>query len=764
MKDRPGPSDMLEELADKAIRQMDRLAVPSFKTALEEMVDFHRFLIDAYATNDETGKAVSFAQIGDWGALHEDWIRQYRRLFERAADFIGRENDFIEIVAHSPLRLLPTDGRRAAPEVTTGLLDLANILVHRLEAWLTRRRIYEPSQAESEPARSRLAGSDKQAYEEVVMRFVGAWETTLQVVDQIYAWRRREIDYEEQWRRYAASWPLLQRHLRNTAYLLAVAVWNEDEIGARYYCEALLRWFDGLHHELEADHDLIKELLTPDLLDKDWPNAQDSLALMVRQPEWDRPSPTGIFSAILQSVLADVIVVVAGVILAWFIERRQNTDIAPRIASRLLTDAIEDDDTYRLKRDTGFRPLMLNLIRIHVAGERFEERGYGHWLDSLVELLDSMTERRVVPGRVYTPSTRDGREDLLMPWLACLLASMPPEGDENTVEAISQLTGREEAFARGDRSLRTLLSDLRKAGITLTPENQKYLGRGTLALQPDAQIEERIERLAFIFDEAISAIEAQRKERLHDRPIDEAKLNAVRNQVELAITSDNGGIEIFQDFLIAREIADFPRREFTFPQIKKGYLTDPAMAQEPVNLKEMMSRCVQEFAAKHVWYEFAKRPRRFIETQDETSYLAALTEEASGLLRAGQQPILLVRGRSDPLWIREWFAWRGHRPEGLQVRRKDGIRKGRYIGTVNDIDVYRADLKENQSLLFRNDLLKTVRYGADAQNRVVEVTFVEGQDEEPGSLVFRFSQETEWMEDEVVVLQYPTRTADGEDG
>jgi len=98
---------MLEELADKAIGQMDRLAVTSFETALGEMTDFHRFLIDAYTTNDETGKAVSFAQIGDWNALHEDWIRQYRRLFERAAEYIGRENDFIETLAHLPIRLLP---------------------------------------------------------------------------------------------------------------------------------------------------------------------------------------------------------------------------------------------------------------------------------------------------------------------------------------------------------------------------------------------------------------------------------------------------------------------------------------------------------------------------------------------------------------------------------------------------------------------------------------------------------------------------------
>ena len=115
----------------------------------------------------------------------------------------------------------------------------------------------------------------------------------------------------------------------------------------------------------------------------------------------------------------------------------------------------------------------------------------------------------------------------------------------------------------------------------------------------------------------------------------------------------------------------------------------------------------------------------------------------------------LVREWSDPPWIREWFGWSGERPASLQVRRKSSVHTNLYIGTVNDIDVYRVRSDEGQSLLFRSDFLKNVRYGSNVDGRIVDVEFVPGQDDQPGALRFRFSQHVEWREDEIVVLRYP---------
>ena len=758
MRNQPGPSDMLEELADKTIAQMERLAVTSFESALDEMISFHQFLIDAYATTDTAGQPVSFAQIGNWTALHEQWIRQYRRLFERAVEYIGRESDFIDKLAHVPFRLMPRDARRSAPAVTAGILDISNILVHRLEGWLTRHRMYEPARTDGEQVTARLAGSDKQAYEDVILRFIGSWESTLQVAPHIYSWRQREIGPEAQWQRYSASWPFLQQHLRNTAYLLAVAVWNEDEIGANYYGEALLRWLAGLH-DLEDEHALIEELLAPDLFDKDWTTASVEARRLLREPEWDELSPTGAFSAFLKRMHEDVIFVISGVMFAWYIENRQNTDIAVRTVVALFRRTLEEQVRPRIAQATRFRALMVNLVRTFICGERFKRAGYGAWLDRTIALLDGMTERRVVPGRIYEPSTRDARDDVLLPWLAYLAASLPVEGDDGAVGAIVRLAEGEDAFPSRDASLRHLLYELRRAKTALESNNNtNYLQRGIHAINRDIDAPQQIQRLMSAFDQIITGIEAQRRERLRNRQEDRARLNTLRERVEQSILTGNGGIEIFRDFHIVRHTAgNLVPRYFTLGQIEKGYLTEPQMADPPSNFNEWVAEHVQRAAVRHIWSGLGTRPRRTIETPEEATYLTVLMDESRHLAAAGHTPILFVDNWNNPAWIGEWLRSHGEKPSGVQVERRNDAGTELYLGTINNIDVYRVNLNASESLLLRADLLRTVRYGADASGQTVDVHFQDGEQEgQSGKLVFRFFQEVEWAEDEVIVLRYPT--------
>src|SRR5262245_19749568 len=104
----PQPSDILEELADKVIAQIDRLALTGFESALDEMVRYHRFLLEAYATTSTDGKPFSYAEIDDWfDQPFQQWMRQYVRIFERAADRLPQETDFISTLSHVPSQLLP---------------------------------------------------------------------------------------------------------------------------------------------------------------------------------------------------------------------------------------------------------------------------------------------------------------------------------------------------------------------------------------------------------------------------------------------------------------------------------------------------------------------------------------------------------------------------------------------------------------------------------------------------------------------------------
>ncbi len=133
----PLPDDILEELADKTAACIDRMAPVAFNDAFREMTRYHRFLLELSASQTEEGEPFSYAEIaGDgWHAPHRDWIRQYRRLFERAADRIPDDDRFIRTLAHVPDRLLARDGGEPPPPgVVKVILDLMPVLVHRLEA------------------------------------------------------------------------------------------------------------------------------------------------------------------------------------------------------------------------------------------------------------------------------------------------------------------------------------------------------------------------------------------------------------------------------------------------------------------------------------------------------------------------------------------------------------------------------------------------------------------------------------------------------
>ena len=44
--------------------------------------------------------------------------------------------------------------------------------------------------------------------------------------------------------------PFFRHHLRNTAYFVASATWNEDEIGTLYFQDALVRWTEAFNYAL----------------------------------------------------------------------------------------------------------------------------------------------------------------------------------------------------------------------------------------------------------------------------------------------------------------------------------------------------------------------------------------------------------------------------------------------------------------------------------------------------------------------------------
>jgi hypothetical protein len=94
----PTPAEILEELVDRAALQIDNLAPVAFDAAVKELTRYHRFLLIVNAATTPDGKPFNYAVVpGEaWSGPHNEWIREYRRLFERAASRIGGDSDFLQ--------------------------------------------------------------------------------------------------------------------------------------------------------------------------------------------------------------------------------------------------------------------------------------------------------------------------------------------------------------------------------------------------------------------------------------------------------------------------------------------------------------------------------------------------------------------------------------------------------------------------------------------------------------------------------------------
>ena len=138
----PMPEQILEELADRTATHIERLSPVAFDNALDELLAYHRFLLELCLHRDPDGSAFSYAEIpgGKVFPPHELWIRQYRRLFARAANCMPEDDHFIRSLAYTPIQLLSPRTDAVLPvNVVAAILDFGPMMIHQLETWKTKR-------------------------------------------------------------------------------------------------------------------------------------------------------------------------------------------------------------------------------------------------------------------------------------------------------------------------------------------------------------------------------------------------------------------------------------------------------------------------------------------------------------------------------------------------------------------------------------------------------------------------------------------------
>ncbi|MBB4440782.1 MULTISPECIES: hypothetical protein [Rhizobium] len=750
MFDLPRPDQIIEELADKVRAQIDRDAPVAFDSALSEMTQYHRFLLGLSASQTTDGQPLNLAEIaGDaWAAPHEEWNRQYVRLFERATVRLADNDHYVRSLAYIPSRVLPRrEDPRLSQNTLTAINDIFPAFVHRLEAWVTRRALQAKTDEHS-PQKATLMGSDAKAYEGVLPELVGANEGWLQRIPWLFDWDHDATnDYDEVWARYRGSWPILWRHLQNTAYCLAATVWNEDRLGADYFRDALVRWRQTLSYKLDRRADLRwHRLLMPDIMKLKWTEAQGKAAALGYDYD-PEPNPTEVFTSVVHQAHDDVLNLTAATLLYWSLARKQQSDLGVQTARLILERKVLDDDTLRpVHRQLSFRHLLLDVLRIEMAGFRFQEGVYGADLDRLVSRLDNMTERAVVTGRVFTPSTIHGREELRPAIVALLTAWLPDKEDASLEQSVIDLAAKVTLLPDEDGSLRSILHEIRSCRSVLENPSDSFLGViASLGGKRDAgtaanQLYAVLGKIEILIDEA-------RLKRLNSTPIDQVKIDDLRNKVEEQLLEIPAKVSFFSKFKIETDPLPDPSNVFTarLSGIGKGQFVTPPMEQESVNLSEVLSSSVCSSAARRIWGLFTMRPRIPIEIAARLEDEAFWQKAGPYIASVGPSPVLVVSITAEARSFRRFMYSDAKAQSGLRIERQlKGKAEGRYIANVEGVDVFGADFDAGVAWLFSSETLQRIVYAElDEHSHFVEASFEE-DDTKKGSLAFRFYQRVEW--------------------
>lgn len=781
MRTLPAIEDMMEELADQVLAQMNRQAVTGFKSSLREMVDFHKFLIATHTTQDN-GKAFSFAQISDgwaWGPPYKEWSEKYIRLIDKAAELIDADNTFIAYLSGLPSSLLPRSYKDIPPEMVTDLLGLSCHLVWKMEGWVSNRRVdylatfnrtLPPPMEQtftlsvSYPEKINLSGTDINSYERALERVISGWENILSNAHYFYDWKKaKTASPDVYWEHLFSSWLYLEGHLKNTAYMLAACVWNNDPIGAKDYASAILRWSDKAVFYMK-NHDYFFQsvtLITADIMKDEWSETQ-KLALPYTYHE-DRVDPASVMTRITKNAHRDSIMVASGILVGWHMNGKPNSHLPLKIAKGILDGSLAGEGSQFEVVLTDFSTFMLNLVRIFSSGKYAKKHDYKGTLDEWVRKLDEMSERRIIPGRTYSPSTKTHCEDLIGAWTLCALAlfSETPLEADGFKRRFGDLVENEQYFPNGDIGLRSLKDDLSRMLTTLGQIEDKYFLEAIAIFAPKVQ-EIQKGQFSNLLSELIELIERKRLERIRERAIDTTKIESFKEAAVTRLISYNEKRRVFEDVKISRSQDRIASPlSFRIANFSKGQLVIPAMDYEPSDYG-LYSQRLHDSLYGEIVRQLLNKIKCVEDLDSKDDFWRKIKEQAEHI----EKPALYV-GR--------WFGYQDKQelinndPYNFgNCSGKNIDLGGAHLCTLGNVEVFCLnsgemlkhynvlDIPQPKAILFSLSALERVVLHEMENGDIAEVFFEESEgDPWHGILTFKYSPEFIWRNSETFEFSYP---------
>jgi hypothetical protein len=545
--------------------------------------------------------------------------------------------------------------------------------------------------------------------------------------------------------------PIFESHLHNAAYFFASAVWNEDSLGADRFRDLLLRWMQPFYPNLRSAHLFSHTLLlTPDLLSRDWTGAHSEVKRLMRFEQEALPGP--VFGLLLLESHYDVVCTCGLVALHWYANSEQPSETAARAAILTLRREkreFDGSDLTETWQKTTFRMFFDFAIR-YALNPRFDEARYSATIDGLVQFLTNIASPRMVSGRVYGGWGIDGFGTLRPVLLAAMVANLPAQGDDGIAVLIDDL--KNDPLFQDDETVRNFIYAIGQMSQALTDaEGDEVFKKAAHTCNKEIALTAGCGRLREILAQLITAFEALRKERLRSAPLDEDRVDLVRQAMTKNVLAFGPSITCFQNFPIRRDDSGkLAATEHTFGVIPKGAFTIPKMSVVDFDeLPQLFVLQIRELLTAFLWRSMYHRPKRVVSiniSEGTEAFWRHVTKEASTV---GPDPMVLVPFEpfgDEIAGVAQAFLGRGL--VGFSVSHASNMPTGggvAYVGTIDSVNVYSAQAIKNEAVLCSRHLVREINYGVvHAEADIIDFAFVDCDDPDASYVRLSFAQDIQW--------------------
>lgn len=764
MHEQPTILNLIEEMIDHIISHMNVYSATGFETGVEELIDFHSFLLQAHAVRTDSAME-SYASASSFDQpLYKKWRYSYRRLMDKAAELISTDTTYFSTISSIPNRLLPTNYLDLPESIICDILDFNVQLIHTLEKWVGSHKIEKSNQA-AQDFTNHLSTLDTKAYENTLLRLLGNWDSLSQHAAELYNWKEAQDSgtTEYYWEHLSKSWPYLFHHLRNTAYFVTISAWNNDIVGVKDFSSSLLRWMDFTIYELGYSKDYLFEnttFLDGCLADLPWDSFNKAVRPYMFQDVSGASSESieGVMSSTLSNGKKDVIILTCCILVRWMLDRSNLSPLIPYTIKGLCSGSLSGEEYMFERTYIEFDDIIHHIFRLHSANG--QGRTYLKSLGEWVRNADGVSEKRHMFGRSYTPSTMHGIDDSTVSLGVCalsLFSKLSSSRIEFSLRNFAEILQHEEFFLELDQSVRSVKNSLTRILEQVDSLEKETLHRTIIALSGTPEATESFR--AYI-RKLVSIIDQRRLERIRSRAPDPKLLEEIRQNLLQFVSQNHAGVGILKafDIAISEQTEQQKTEKFTL-LCDKGAFTVPSMSYiQTTNVEKQLTDKFTQYFQSRVWDNFLDKKRTVVHFKTKSGFwkkVAALAQDID-------QPTLFVGSWLDypesKLLQRNPF-------KGLNFTVNKGSKETGYILNVNNIDVLKlndecVDNRQGQvkGILFSRTMLEKIEFHKLENGNWLDTMYENLSDPWKIALTIQYSPTLTWHDEKVFEISYQVDT------